>query len=135
MVRQDSSGWVSRRGDQSRMGTGSVHTARGCVSGDIKARGEAERFGSSIQGGTSRAEPVMAPPFLRLARLPPRTSVELNTSSGNRSGVEIHRELDRMGPHSDRVDLVPAFIVDPALDQAFTENIVCKKEVIITLER
>lgn len=39
-----------------------------------------------------------------------------------------------MRAHAHRIDFVPAFVIDPTLDQAFAEHIVGKQEVVVTLE-
>jgi len=59
-------GWVPRLGDLSSVGTGSMHTARDSVGGDIEARGEAEGFASVNAGGNGKGRSLLGSALLRL---------------------------------------------------------------------
>lgn len=39
-----------------------------------------------------------------------------------------------MRTHPHRIDFAATFVIDPTLDESFTEHIVGKKEVVVTLE-
>src|SRR5262245_44345421 len=54
--------------------------------------------------------------------------------SGPRSDVEVERELPRMRPQADRVDLVLALVVDPGLDEVTREHVALEQERMVVLE-
>src|SRR5436305_11185285 len=62
--------------------------------------------------------------------------------AGPGSGVEpaglhvvIQRELPRMRPQADRVDLLGALVLDPRLDDVLCEDAALQQELVVGLER
>ena len=52
-----------------------------------------------------------------------------------RLNIIIQRELERMRPHAQRLNLTISLVVDPAFDQLWTENVALQQKVVIGFER
>src|SRR4029453_13319890 len=51
-----------------------------------------------------------------------------------RSGGEVQRELVRMRPEPDGVDLVRHLVVDPGLDDVLGEDVALQEEIVVALQ-
>src|SRR5882672_9229630 len=58
----------------------------------------------------------------------------LERGSPRRSNVEVERELPRVRPQADGVDLVLALVLDPALDEVGREDVTLEEPVVALLE-
>ena len=48
--------------------------------------------------------------------------------------IEVHTELQRMWPHSQRLNLFLPFVRNPAVNQPGGENIALQQELVVRLE-
>src|SRR5512143_723940 len=61
--------------------------------------------------------------------------VLLRGSRLNGLDIKVHLKLERMRPHSHRIDFLQSFVAYPPIDQRFSEHVALEQEFVIGLER